>query len=186
MISDVIRELQEILDSSGDMPCGAKDQDGVYCTKIDVCSEPKYWDGGCKHPAVDTDNHVKHWVRSRKQDMYPVHCLIESDGPSRQLEFDEHEDDTIDGEPVIRVMDTSLETKPLTFLEPDSYALHRMSRYIYSCDRKSFNVYYDKYLAGFRTTNDMRYLRHMIDFINKQSDKFKADFLWTGSLEQIV
>lgn len=180
LVSDVIRELQEVLEKYGDIPCGASSTDNYLCTKIEVQVEPKYYDGGCLHPLDDTDYHVKHWQHSRKQSTYLNHCLIEADGPLIHIEGDKYPDDTIDGEPLVRVIDTYYINKEgkTDFIEPDSYALGKLSSCVRHKNRASFDKYHNKYYEGYRTINDMRYLRHILDFIRKQSDSFKKDFEW--------
>jgi len=101
MLSVLIKDLQVILDEQGDMPVFTKGFNHL-AAKVDVNTIPPYYDGGCLLPAVDTEYHVQHWLRSKThRDLYPLLCEISTDEPESYFRGDSEEQrDTVDGVPV--------------------------------------------------------------------------------------
>lgn len=98
MLSALIKDLQTILDEQGDMPVACHSPRGLMCAKIEVNTEPYYWDGGILLPTIDTSYHCKAWVRSRTSKAYPVYAFIDTDAPAPPTRATPpREGDTIDG-----------------------------------------------------------------------------------------
>ena len=68
MLSELIKELQEIYEDTGDMPVvSATNFEGIAISAVRVDMSPYYYDGGCLYPAeeVEEDEHCTKWKLSK-------------------------------------------------------------------------------------------------------------------------
>jgi len=100
MLSDLIRQLQAILDRDGDMPVAAPGSE-YRTAAVYAYVEPSYYDGGYIMPAERTGEHCRAWTHSTVAKSHPRYVRLRTGEPEPWYEGDPAGDwDTIDGVPV--------------------------------------------------------------------------------------
>ncbi len=98
MLSDLLKELQGLLNERGDMPVAVRGPYRYRTAKVTAAVDPVYWDGGCLYPTQNTRYHVSSWVRSKTNRLYPFYCFLNTDEPEPSDPDEPDNCDTIDGQ----------------------------------------------------------------------------------------